>query len=145
MSAQQGQQKNNDTAAAPEARRAPAGRTGKPQQSPVAKRLANGLVALSSAAVIAVYAAGYAHTGPAAASVGTGMVAQFMASSRKDMTAPCWPRGSRRLNLRRKKTARIARDRAQALPDRDAGRHDRSAIAHAGCAARNPSGLGTAR
>jgi uncharacterized protein with FMN-binding domain len=36
------------------------------------KQLANGLVALSSAAIVAVYAAGYARTAPAAASLASG-------------------------------------------------------------------------
>lgn len=48
----------------------PSAQPGTPRRRPGAsKKLANGLVALGSAAVVAVYAAGYVQTAPAAASV----------------------------------------------------------------------------
>ena len=58
----------------------PAGRRGTPgtggtprrRKRGANKQLANGLVALSSAAIVAVYAAGYARTAPAAASLSSG-------------------------------------------------------------------------
>src|SRR5437867_2397056 len=58
----------------------PAGRRGTPgtggtprrRRRGANKQLANGLVVLSSAAIVAVYAAGYARTAPAAASLASG-------------------------------------------------------------------------
>ncbi len=62
--------------------------TGAPQRKQEQrKKLANGIVALSSAAIIAVYAAGYLHTAPAAASVANVAPTALVASVATTSTA----------------------------------------------------------
>jgi len=81
----------------------PAGRRGTPgtggtprrRRRGANKQLANGLVALSSAAIVAVYAAGYARTAPAAASLASGDAAALAvgatATTPSDAASPTAP------------------------------------------------------